>query len=138
MTGFLGTLQTTIDLALKQPWTRLYAKLLACVFCYGAIVHIGNIASLTGTPWLQTPLLWRSLDLVLLSFNLVAAIGLWRGLEWSVGLVFAGILLLQIVPYTIFRAQFIQQPEDAQLLNGLLGTEALLLLVFAVLIAFKK
>ena len=111
---------------------------MAIALLYGAVVHIGNMLGLTGTPWLSTPLLWRIMDGVLLVFNGVAAIGLWRRCAWSVWLVFGGILLLQFVPYTLLRAQFVLQPEDAQTLNGLLGTEALLLAIFALLLWLKK
>lgn len=127
-----------IDLSLQHPWTSIYAKLMAVVLAYGATVHMGNIAGLTGTPWDSTPLLWRSMDVLLLIFNVVAAISLWQGLAWSVGFVFVGIVLLQFVPYTVFRSHFVLQPEDAQTLNGLLGTEALLLAIFALLLWLKK
>ncbi|MDJ0707266.1 MAG: hypothetical protein QNJ46_28665 [Leptolyngbyaceae cyanobacterium MO_188.B28] len=123
---------------LLPPWTSIYAKLLALVLLYGAVVHIGNIAGLTGTPWLSTPLLWRGMDIALLIFNVVTAISLWRGVTWSVWLVFGGVALLQFVPYTLFRSHFILKPEDAQTLNGLLGTEALLLALFALLLWLKK
>jgi hypothetical protein len=128
----------TINTALTYPWTARYAKFLSLVLLYGATVHIGNIAGLTGTPWLSTPLLWRSMDIALLIFDSVTAIALWRGLSWSVWLVFSGIILLQVVPYTLLRSQFILKPEDAQTLNGLLGTEALILAVFALLLGLKK
>lgn len=129
---------TSSDLAIRQPWTSLYAKVMACVLLYGATVHIGNMAGLGGTPWMSTPWLWRGMDVALLLFNVTAAIALWRGLAWSVGLVFGGIFLLQFVPYTVGRSQFILQPEDAQTLNGLLGTEALLLGMFAILLWLRK
>ncbi|NEQ43424.1 MAG: hypothetical protein F6K00_07635 [Leptolyngbya sp. SIOISBB] len=126
------------DSALQQPWTAVYTKIMALVLLYGATVHIGNIAGLTGTPWLATPLLWRGMDVTLLIFDVTAAIALWRGLAWSVWWVFGGIILLQFVPYTLFRSQFILKPEDAQTLNGLLGTEALLLGVLALLLWLRK
>ena len=128
----------TFDTALQQFWTSVYAKVVAGVLLYGATVHIGNIAGLTGTPWLETPLLWRCMDVALLIFDVTAAIALWRGLGWSVWLVFSGIILLQFVPYTLLRSHFILKPEDAQTLNGLLGTEALLLAIFALLLWLKK
>ncbi len=128
----------TFNTALQQPWTSIYAKIMAAVLLYGATVHIGNMAGLTGTPWLKTPLLWRCMDVALLIFDLTAAIALWRGLGWSVWLVFSGIILLQFVPYTLLRSHFILKPEDAQVLNGLMGTEALLLTLFAVLLWLKK
>lgn len=127
-----------LRLALQQPWTSAYTKIIALVLLYGATVHLGNMAGLTGTPWLATPLLWRGMDVALLIFNVTAAVVLWRGLGWSVWLVFGGILLLQFVPYTLLRSHFVLKPEDAQTLNGLLGTEALLLGIFALLLWARK
>ena len=89
--------------ALQQPWTAIYTKVIAIALLYGATVHVGNILGLTGTPWLDTPLLWRLLDLILLIFDLVTAIALWRGFAWSIWLLFGGIFLLQILPYTLLR-----------------------------------
>mgnify|MGYP001801073427 CR=1 FL=1 len=123
---------------MNNPWTARYAKLLALILLYGATVHIGNMVGLTGTSWFSTPLLWRGMDVALLIFNGVSAIALWQGLSWSVGVTFGGIALLQFLPYTLLRSQFILQPEDAQILNGLLGTEALLLGIFALLLWLKK
>ena len=129
------SINNALEAALQHFWTALYAKIIAIALLYGAAVHIGNMLGLTGTPWLSTPLLWRILDSLLLIFNVVAAVGLWQGLAWSVWLVFGGILLLQFVPYTLWRSQFVLKPEDAQTLNSLLGTEALLLLIFALLLS---
>ncbi|MEO1590887.1 MAG: hypothetical protein AAFU71_06310 [Cyanobacteria bacterium J06632_22] len=126
------------DEALQPFWTSIYAKVMAIVLCYGATVHVGNMAGLTGTPWMSTPLLWRSLDVLLLLFDMTAAIALWRGLGWSVWLVFGGIIVLQFVPYTLLRSHFVLKPEDADILNGLLGTEAILLGIFALLLWLKK
>ena len=103
--------------ALQQPWTAIYTKVIAIALLYGATVHVGNILGLTGTPWLDTPLLWRLLDLILLIFDLVTAIALWRGFAWSIWLLFGGIFLLQILPYTLLRSHFILKPEDTQVLN---------------------
>lgn len=132
------SLNHVIGSSLRQPWTSIYAKLMAIVFLYGATVHVGNMLGLTGTPWLSTPLLWRIMDVALLGFNIAAAISLWRGFVWSVWLVFGGILLLQFAPYTLLRSRFVLKPEDAQILNGLLGAEAMLLGIFALLIWLRK
>ncbi|MEL7142003.1 MAG: hypothetical protein AAGL08_07250 [Cyanobacteria bacterium J06573_11] len=133
MTSDITTFSTSF-----QPWTARYAKLVAVVLAYGATVHIGNIAGLSGTPWLATPLLWRCMDIALLVFDIVAAVSLWKGLGWSVWFVFGGIILLQFVPYTLLRSHFILKPEDTQTLNGLLGTEAILLTLFLILLLARK
>ena len=124
--------------ALEQPWTAIYTKIIAIALLYGASVHIGNILGLTGTSWLSTPLLWRSMDIVLLIFDLITAVALWRGLFWSVWLLFCGIFLLQVLPYTLLRSQFWLKPEDGQILNSLLGTEVLMLSIFVLLLCLRK
>ncbi|MEL6382617.1 MAG: hypothetical protein AAFQ89_09105 [Cyanobacteria bacterium J06626_18] len=130
--------ETISSSPLQDSWAGRYAKLIAIALLYGATVHISNMAGLSGTPWLSTPLLWRAMDVLLLAFDLVAGIGLWQGAQWSIWLVFGGILLLQFVPYTLLRSHFILNPEDAQTLNGLLGTESLLLAIFALLLWLRK
>ena len=65
-------------------------------------------------------------------------IALWRSLAWSIWLLFGGILLLQILPYTLLRSQFILKPENAEILNSLLGTEVLLLSILVLLLWFRK
>ncbi len=123
---------------LKQPWTAIYTKIIAITLLYGASVHIGNIFGLTGTAWLSTPVLWQSMDILLLTFDFVTAIALWQGRGWSVWLLFSGILLLQVIPYTLLRSYFIVQPEDSQVLNSLLGTEAIFLSIFILLLWWRK
>lgn len=125
-------------LALQQPWTVIYTKLIAIALLYGATVHISNMLGLTGTSWLSTPILWRSMDILLLIFDIITAIALWWGLVWSIWLLFSGILLLQILPYTLLRSHFILKPEDGQILNSLLGTEVLLLSIFIFLLWLRK
>lgn len=123
---------------LQQPWTNIYTKIVAAILIYGATVHLSNMLGLTGTSWLSTPLLWRLMDVLLLIFDVITAIALWRGLVWSIWLLFSGIFLLQILPYTLWRAHFILKPEDGQILNSLLGTEVLLLSILLLLFWLRK
>ena len=101
-------------------------------------MHVGNMLGLTGTPWSQTPRLFRSMDVVLLVFDLVVAAGLWIRKPWAVVAFAAGLVLLQILPYTLFRRHFVRGPEDVSTLNGLVATELVLLLVLGVLLWAKR
>ena len=86
------------------------------------------------------------MDVLLLIFDVITAIALWRGLLWSIWLLFSGIFLLQILPYTLLRSayaaakrsHFIIKAEDTQIINSLLGTEILILSIFMVLVLLKK
>ena len=127
-----------LNAAVALPWTGIYLRVLAVILAYGALVHVGNMLGLPGTPWCDTLLLWRVMDVGLLMFNVVVAIGLWTKASWSVVAYVAGILVLQVVPYTILRAQFIRSPADASALNGLLGTHVLLFAVLFTLIMVRR
>ena len=124
--------------AVAQRWTGIYLRLLAGILVYGASVHIWNILGLTGAAWGDTPNHWRVMDVVLLIFNVVVAVGLWIKKPWAVVAFVGGILLLQIVPYTVFRHEFVQTPEQAKTLTGLVGTLLLLLAILVALLLAKK
>lgn len=131
-------MMAVLNEALSNTWTGVYVRALAVILLYGAAMHVGNMLGLTGRPWIETPLLHRVMDVVLLSFNIVVAAGLWLRKPWGVVAFVVGILLLQIVPYTLFRSHFIQAPEDVKALNGLVVTEILLLALLITTILLKK
>ena len=127
-----------LEQAPRHAWTGIYLRVLACVLAYGAVMHVGNMAGWFGVRWADTPMLWRVMDVVLLIFNVVVAIALWLRVPWSVPAFVAGIVFLQLIPYTVFRSHFYETPEQAQALNGLIGTHLVLLSVLAALLVLRK
>ena len=127
-----------LEQALGGAWTGIYVRILAGILAYGALVHVGNIAGLSGRPWIETPIVWRVMDIVLLIFNIVVGVALWLRIPWGVVAFVVGIVGLQLIPYTLFRGHFVESPEQAQTLNGLIGTHLVLLAVLACLIVLRK
>ncbi|MDJ0615866.1 MAG: hypothetical protein QNJ63_03795 [Calothrix sp. MO_192.B10] len=123
--------------ATELYWMGIYLRVLACVFAYGAIVHAGNMAGLGGKPWLETPSLWRIADIVYLILDIAAVIGLWQRKVWGIGL-FLLAFSSQFVLYTIFIDYFASNSQEKQTIYGLLGTEAILILIFLILFLTKK
>jgi hypothetical protein len=85
-----------IQESLTRRWTGLYLRALAFALAYGALVHIGNMFGWSGrarleTPLLETPLLWRVMNVVLLMFNVVVGVGLWTRASWAVVVFLIGI-----------------------------------------------
>ena len=124
--------------SLSSRWTGIYLKFLASVLGYGATVHVGSKLGLGGRAWSEIPFHYRLMDVVLLVFNVVTGVGLWNKKPWAALAFVAGLVLFQIVPYTVFREHFIQSAEDAATLNGLIGTELILLAILGVLIFSGK
>ena len=103
-----------LEQALRSDITVYFARALALVLGFGALVHVGNIAGLSGQPWTSTPLLWRVMDVVLLGFNILVGTGLWLKQPWAIWAFVFGIITLQLLPYTVFRQHFIQAANRQQ------------------------
>lgn len=138
MPTFFATLSRHLAVVANAKWMSLYLRVLSGVLIYGATVHAGNMLGLTGKPWFSTPLLWRVMDVVLLVFDVVVSVGLWQRRVWAIAAFVFGIICLQILPYTLLRNAFIMSPADAQTLNGLIGSELVLLGVLVGLIVSGK
>ena len=127
-----------LEAAVEARWTGIYLRVLAAVLAYGASVHAGNMLGVGHGPWGEMPVHWRVMDVILLVFNVTVAYGLWMKQPWAVLAFVGGVVLLQIVPYTVFRQHFVQTAGDTQTLNGLIGMHLILLAVLAGLVVSRK
>ena len=137
-TDRLADIGAPINDALRAKWTPIYVRVLAVALACGASVHLANMLGLSGAPWSHSPLLWRALDVVLIVFNLVVGAGLWFRRPWAVIAFVAGMIAFQLVPYSLFRAQFVLTPAHGQALNALLATELLMIAILVTLIGLRK
>lgn len=110
---------------------RVISWIVAAFYAYGALVHILNIASMTGFSWPDAPLKWQILDIVYLVLDVIVVVGLIRGSWIGVGAFFLA-AMSQIMLYTVFRdwvlyvpAAFQRSPEDLAYLDGLVGFHVL-------------
>ncbi|MEX3011967.1 hypothetical protein [Hoeflea sp. TYP-13] len=84
--------------------------IVAAFYAYGALVHVMNMAGMSGFNWAQAPLKWQVLDVVYLILDVIVALGL--VLAWRIGLVaFFAAAISQIVLYTVLRSWIVDVPE---------------------------
>jgi len=126
-----------IEAAFTKWVTSVFGWLIAVILANGAAVHVGNMLGYGKMPWSEFPFAWKIMDVLLLAFNIAVIVGLILRQPWGVYVLYAGILALQFIPYTVFRSHFAIEPGDATTLNQLLATEATLLIVFAALIYWQ-
>ena len=115
----------------------IYLRILAIIIAYGASVHFANLMGLGEKPWSEAPITWQVGDVAYALIDTLTAIGLWRRTAWGV-LCFLGAIASQFLIYTLFIEYFAFTVEQRQTIYGLLGTEAVLLLVLAILFVVKK
>ena len=121
--------------ACNQPWTRIYLRVLAVIFVWAALVHFANLLGFGEKPWV--PFAWRTGDIVYAVVDTAVAIGLWKRATWGV-ILFLLAIASQFVIYTVFVEFFAFTTEHRQTINGLLASEAILLVVFVALLILRK
>ena len=89
---------------------KVIVWVIAAFYAYGALVHVKNMAGLSGFRWLDAPLKWQALDIVYLVLDVVVVAGFLLG--WRAGYIaFFAAAISQIVLYTLFRAWILDVPE---------------------------
>lgn len=82
---------------------------LAAAYAYGAVVHVANIAGLSGFDWTEAPLKWQVLDVLYLVLDVIVVCGLM--FQPRTGLIaFAVAAISQIFLYTVFREWVLDVP----------------------------
>ncbi|GAB4529835.1 MAG: hypothetical protein Tsb0014_12060 [Pleurocapsa sp.] len=127
----------TLRQVTENPWMGIYLRILAVIIAYGASVHVANLMGFGEMPWQQMPLTWRVGDIVYGILDLVTAIGLWQKTSWGI-ICFFSAISSQFLIYTVFIDYFAFDSQQRQTIYGLLGTEAILLLIFLILFISKK
>ena len=125
--------------AVSRKWTGIYLRILSVLSAFSALAHIGSTFGFVSNPWGgEITLPMHILDVVLLVFNIVVAIGLWLKKPWAVVILVTGIIILQIIPFTIFRQYFILTPEHGEMLNKLVTSQLIILAILAILLFKRK
>ena len=126
-----------LEEACNRPWTGIYLRVLAVIFVWTALVHFANLLGFGEKPWGEMPFAWRAGDVVYAIVDTAVVIGLWKRATWGV-ILFLLAITSQFVIYTAFIEFFAFTSEHRQTINGLLASEAILLVVFVALLIFRK
>ncbi|MFN3233018.1 MAG: hypothetical protein ACE363_12800 [Alphaproteobacteria bacterium] len=134
--------------ARRPDWTvpTLILWVVAAFYAYGGLVHLMNMAGLSGFTWLDAPLKWQALDVIYLILDGLVVWGFCAGrrIGYAAFYIAAG---SQIVLYTVVRAwimdvpaEFARPPEDLTYLDGLVVFHLVSasLVTFAILRRRKK
>ena len=121
----------------EYSWMGIYLRILALAIAYGALVHLTNILGFGEMPWSEMPITWRVGDVVYGLVDTITVIGLWQRTAWGV-ICFLSAIASQFLIYTIFIDYLAFTIQQRQTIYGLLGTEAILILVLVVLFIAQK
>jgi hypothetical protein len=102
----------------SRGWRRAVLWLVTGFYAYGALVHLLNIAGLTGFHWPDAPLKWQLLDILYLTLDAIVVAGLARC--WRASIIAFGVAAVsQILLYTLLRGWVLDVPGSATVPGGI-------------------
>ena len=90
---------------------KIILWIVALFYAYGALVHVLNMASLTGFAWPDAPLKWQALDIFYLVIDIVVVVGLLRRRTYGF-VAFYIAAISQILLYTLFQDWIVDVPAE--------------------------
>jgi hypothetical protein len=96
---------------------KLFLRILAVIYAFAAVMHIGSILGFGRMPFGEMPLAWQLSDVAYGLIDTVAAIGLWQQKSWGI----AAFLLAagsEILLFTFTPDWFTSDPAELQMLQG--------------------
>jgi hypothetical protein len=108
---------------------KLFLRILAVIYAFAAVMHIGSILGLGRMPFTEMPISWQLSDIAYAIIDTVAAIGLWQQQRWGI----AAFLLAagsEILLFTLVPDWFTSDPAELIMLRGFIVYHLLALMTY--------
>ena len=119
----------------SRNWPTGVLAIITAFYAYGALVHVLNMAGMSGFAWSEAPLKWQVLDVVYLVLDLIVCIGLVRRRPSAVYAFYAA-SFSQIVLYTLLRDWVVDVPDAFAVSEAQRGYLTTLVIFHVVALAF--
>jgi hypothetical protein len=96
---------------------KILLRILAVIYAFAAVMHIGSVLGFGRMPFAEMPLSWQLSDIAYGFIDTVAAAGLWQQKPWGIGafLLAAG---SEILLFTLVPEWFTSDPAELTMLRG--------------------
>lgn len=123
--------------AAQKPLLKLYLRILALLYAFGACVHFGNLLGFGQVPFAEAPLSWQIGDIVYAVLDTAIVLGLWRRRLWGIICFFIA-ALSQLVLYISFPDLFAFTDEHYSALQGMVVFHLICLGIFLGLVWIER
>ena len=116
---------------------KIFLRILAIIYAFAAVLHIGSILGLGRMPFADMPLAWQLSDIAYGIIDTVAAIGLWQQKRWGIAAFFlaAG---SEILLFTLVPDWFTSDPTELRMLNGFIVYHLIAITMYFCLAWFQR
>jgi hypothetical protein len=96
---------------------KIFLRVLATVYAFAAILHIGSVVGLGRVPFEDAPLSWQVSDIFYGVLDTIVAIGLFKMRPWGV-IAFFIAAISEILLFTLVPEWFVVEPGQLTMLRG--------------------
>lgn len=96
---------------------KVFLRILAAIYAFAAILHIGSIFGFGRMPFAEMPLSWQLSDIAYGLIDSVAAVGLWQQKNWGIA-AFLLAAVSEILLFTLVPEWFVMEPGQLTMLRG--------------------
>jgi hypothetical protein len=107
----------SIPLNQEQCTVKIYLRILAVIYGFAAILHIGSVVGLGRVPFEEAPLSWQLSDIFYGVVDTIAAIGLFKNRPWGIAAFFVA-AISEILLFTLVPEWFVVEPAQLTMLRG--------------------
>ena len=120
-----------------KPNMRIYLKILALFYLYGATVHCANLLGFGEIPFRESPLSWQVGDISYGILGSLTFVGLWLKTRWGIIGFFLS-AVSQLILYLVFPKWFAFNAEQQQLLWSMIIFHVVTLSIFFALLLSSR
>ncbi|MAF83107.1 MAG: DUF6163 family protein [Gammaproteobacteria bacterium] len=96
---------------------KIFLRILAIIYAFAAVLHIGSILGFGRTPFLEAPLSWQLSDILYGIVDTIAAMGLWQQKSWGLYAFFIA-AISEILLFSLVPDWFVIEPSQLIMLRG--------------------
>jgi hypothetical protein len=96
---------------------KIFLRVLATIYAFAAILHLGSVMGLGRVPFEDAPLSWQVSDIFYGVLDTIAAIGLFKLRPWGIVAFFIS-AISEILLFTLVPEWFVVEPEQLTMLRG--------------------
>jgi hypothetical protein len=111
---------------------KIFLRILAVIYAFAAVMHIGSILGFGRTPFADAPLSWQLSDIAYGVIDTIAAIGLWQQKFFGIAAFFVA-AISEILLFTLVPEWFVVEPEQLTMLRGFVAYHLVAIAIYFVL-----
>jgi len=96
---------------------KIFLRILAVIYAFAAILHVGSILGFGRIPFAEAPLSWQLSDIFYGIVDTIAAVGLFLMRPWGVAAFFVA-AISEILLFTLIPEWFVVEPQQLTMLRG--------------------